>query len=234
MDTIDKRRRQDFEDLQNEIAGRETGRMARFGVSAAREHARKEERRKERAYRDALDRLLQTDAEYRVLYDDLGAKLSSAESDADGRIETLRADLSAAQANNQTMLDRAAKLPGGTAVFRYEDGRVVDADDNEISPESAQGIQWPPDAPSAEEYFAGKEQELALKTRLEDWLGYRTGTLGDIRDRYDDRDAPMDKDGLREALEEIEAARPKETSLETHAARGAVPPADPQAFPSFN
>lgn len=85
-------RRRDFDDQQNELAGRENGRMARFGVGISRAQKLKEKERKERAYRDALDRLL-LDPEYRKLYEELGDKLGAAEFEADIEIARLQEQL---------------------------------------------------------------------------------------------------------------------------------------------
>ena len=89
-----------------------------------------------------------------------------------------------------------------------------------VDPTVAAGIVWPYNAPSAEDYFAGIEHENDLRTSLNDWQSYRNGTLGDIRNRYDDRDNPMSKDDMRDALEEIERATPSTVNLSTQ---------DPQA-----
>lgn len=212
---LEKRKRRDFEDQQNELAGRETGRMARFGVGAARTQEMKERERKERAYRDALDRLLATDPDYRMLYKTLGDSLSEAEATADQMIEAIRAALTAEQDANQDMRDRAPKIDG-KAIFRYSDGRVVDEDGNEIDPNVAAGILWPDNAPRAEDYFAGVEREGGLRDSLDDWQAYRNGALGDVRNRYEDRDNPMSKDDMLDALEEIQRAAPATVTLSRH------------------
>lgn len=163
---LEKRKRRDFEDQQNELAGRETGRMARFGVGAARAQEIKERERKERAYRDALDRLLATDPEYQELYENLGDRLGEAEVMADQTIEAIRTALATQQIVNQDMRDRAPKIDG-KAVFRYADGSVVDEDGNEVDPIIAAEIIWPDNAPSAEDYFAGVERESDMRASLE-------------------------------------------------------------------
>ncbi|MEP0505211.1 MAG: hypothetical protein ABJD13_12035 [Paracoccaceae bacterium] len=221
-DQTDTRRRQDFEDQQNELAGRDTGRMTRFGVGNTRAQELKDREKKERAYRDALDRLLATDPEYRRLYEELGDKLGKAETQADNTIENLQAGLLAQQDANQDMLDRAPKVDG-KAVFRTTDGRVVDEDGNRIDAIIAAGIIWPDDAPTAEEYFVGKAREDELSAALDNWQNYRNDTLGGIRDRYDDRDDPMSKQDLTDALDEISAKLPPSPDL-NHANSQAVTP----------
>lgn len=203
----DRRKRLERQDHGHELAGLETGRRTRFGIGQSREEQIKEERRKDRAYRDALDRLLATDPEYRKLYKDLGNRLSQAETEADQAIAAVEAALAEQQRLNQDMCDRAPKIDG-KAVFRYADGRVVDEDGNEIDAVIAAGIVWPDDAVSAERFFAAMEQEHSLRSSLGAWYAYRNETLGGIRDRYDDRDTPMSKDELRDAIKDIQSTAP--------------------------
>lgn len=205
-------RRRDFDDQQNELAGRENGRMARFGVGISRAQKLKEKERKERAYRDALDRLL-LDPEYRRLYEELGEKLGSAEIEADIEIARILEQLQQVEQDIELMESKAARDPDGNLVLQFDDGRVVYADGSEVPADVTDCILWPPGAPSAEDYFAAKDNHAALQVHLQDWLAYRNDVLGGIRDRYDDPDNPFeDKDGLRGALTNIHSQRP---SLQT-------------------
>lgn len=201
------RRQQELQDHGHELAGIDTGRMARFGIGSARAHEIKEEKRRERAYRDALDRLLATDPEYRRLYEELGEKLGQAEVDADRTIESIESTLASQRDANQDMRNRAPKIDG-KAAFQNADGRVIDEDGNEIDPVIAATIIWPADSPSAEDYFAGIVRERALQAALAEWLAYRNDTLGDIRNRYDDREKPISKGELGKAIKAIEAEAP--------------------------
>ena len=119
-DTPDTRQRRDFEDQQNELAGRETGRRARFGVGAAREHEIREKDRSERAFRHALDLLL-LDPCYRHLYEDLGRKLGEAEIEADAAIALIQKQLRLAEQDINLMEEATARDPDGRLVFRYAD-----------------------------------------------------------------------------------------------------------------
>jgi len=233
-DTKDKRQSRDFEDQQNELAGRDAGRMARFGVGTAREQELKDKKRSEQAFRNALDQLL-LDPEYRRLYEELGDALGSAEIDADNAIASLQDQLNAIAQDVAAMEQDAARDPDGRSVFQYADGRVVYADGSEVPEDIAAGIVWPKDAPSAQDYFAAKDHQAALQRALEDWIIYRNEVLGGIRDRHDDPDNPMSKDEIAEALEEIERARPSLKLIETPAPSEAQPepaPASELALPT--
>lgn len=234
-DMADKRRRQDFEDQQNELAGRDTGRMTRFGVGEGSSGAVRERERKERAYRDALARLLAENPEYRALFEDLSNRLGQAESQADATIEAIRTALNQTQEADAEIRSRAPKIDG-VAVFRYADGQVVDEDGNDIDPLIAEGIIWPDGAPSAQDYFDGRAREAELVDALSDWEAYRNDTLGGIRNRYDDRDNPMSMDDMRDALAEIDAAMPSPTIHAEHAETDVQRETalNASAFPSFD
>ena len=195
---LSDRRRQDADDLQDEIASRDTGRVKRFLTAEGGNAEANEKRRARRAFRDALEALLATDPEYRALYEELGETLSHAEANADAVIAEMR--------------DRAARLPDGRRVFRRADGSVVDEAGETFPVEFADGIQWPQGAPSAEAYFGALQRRDQMNALLTDWLDYRTDTLGGIRDRYEDRDDPMKKDGLKGALDDIESRKPPHPS----------------------
>lgn len=226
-------KRLELQDYGHELAGLKTGRRIRFSIGEVSSDSVREKERKERAYRDALTRLLAEDPEYRALYSALGNRLSEAEFQADATIEAIQTALDQTQEANAEIRSRAPKIDG-LAVFRFADGRVVDENGNEIAPLIADEIIWPDDATTAEEFFAGLEREAELAEALSAWETYRHGTLGDIRHRYDDRDNPKSLEELRDSMQAIETLRPAETSIQTTIAREATAPTEPQAFPEFN
>lgn len=232
---IDNKRQADIDDLQREIAGLDVGRMTRFlSENDPRSVAGKRKNAEERAFRTVLDQLLQ-DAAYKALYIDLGQKLGAAKRDADDMLSRIDVDLVAIAERIAEMENDAGPDPDGAPVFRYVDGRVVDTNNEVIPIEIAEGIMWPDDAPSAEEYFGAKQEQAVLQDRQREWSGYRTDVLGDVRNRYDDADAPMSKDDMQKALDEIEQSRP--TALTLNVAHDANTPAAvpmPAAFPDFN
>lgn len=212
---VAEKRQRDFDDLQNELAGNETGRIARF-LSVEDERSVEGKRRK-REKQDAADRRLMElmkDPEYAALYLELGDKLREAETGADQAISIMQAQLREVQREIEGMEARAAKGPDGEPVFRTADGRVVDANGEELPPETAAGIIWPDNAPSAEEYFAAQAKRDAIRSKLEDWFVYRNDVLGGLRDRYDDDDNPMSKEDLKDALDGIENHAPDVNRIE--------------------
>ncbi len=210
---IAARERQDFTDQQNELMGNETGRRARFLGGANARTARLEKERKDRVFRDLLDRLLD-DPEYRALYEELGRELSSAEFEADDAISDLEQKLADVRNQIDALENAAARGPDGQPVFKTADGRVVAVDGQELPPEIADGIIWPANAPTAEDYFTLQQNQRDLTDLLDQWRTYRFEVLGDIRDRYDDREKPMTKDDYRNDLARIQDAVPDMSKVE--------------------
>lgn len=227
------KRQLDLDDLQREITGQDGARIRRFlSPNDPRSMTSEQRRQKERTFRDLLDRLLQ-DPEYRALYQDLGKKLRDAETQTDTAIALVEEKLNKADQLLEGMERRAAKGPDGRPVFRYADGRVVNADDEELPPEIAAGIQWPENAPSAEDYFAAKRHRDDLSTQLDELNIYRNNVLGDIRHRYDDRDNPMSKDDLKDALEDIDRMRPAQHAGAFEKIKTSALEVVPTAFPDL-
>ena len=210
---IDRKKQQDFDDFQNELAGREVGRQSRFGVGDGSGRALSDKEKREKAWRDTLDRLLMTDPEYRTLYVELGDRLRDAERDVDAEMVAIMGRLDALQSDVEDMRHRAAEVPGVGRVYRFADGRVLDENGVELDPVFAASIVWPDDAPTGEEYFGAMDELAVLEEQLGKWQDYRIDTLGGIRDRYDDRDNPMTKDDIRDALDEIQSLRPELSSI---------------------
>jgi hypothetical protein len=232
---IENKKARDFEDLQNEIAGRDVGKIARF-LSAddprSAEAKRKQQERRAADTRRFLD--LMKDPEYRTLYTELGQRLQDAEQQTDQVIAATEAAISALETEIADMEARAAKGPDGTPVFKTADGRVVDANGEELPIEIAAGIIWPADAPSAEAYSAAQAEHDALRQYLDDLNGYRTDVLGGIRDRHDDTTNPMDKVDLRQSLDDIEAMMPAAPAARiTHDVTPTAPTTIPAAFPQI-
>lgn len=214
---LKSKRQRDFDDLQNELACRDVGRQRRF-LSQGKASSAERRRRDDRVFRNALDRLLALDPEYRDLYLTLGRHLRDAEQHADARLLQFEASIDRIDAEIEGMQSRAAILPGVGRVYRYSGGRVVSEQGDEIDPVIAAGVLWPANAPSAEDYFGAMHERDALQRQLAEWRAYRIGTLGATRDRYEDRDDPMQEDDMREALQDIEASMPSDVALASGAA----------------
>ncbi|MEL6201916.1 MAG: hypothetical protein AAFR39_06105 [Pseudomonadota bacterium] len=216
-DTSDRngRRQRDFDDLQHEISGADVGRIRRFlRPEDDRSPDGKRKKREKERLRQALADLMR-DPEYARVYMKLGNDLRQAETQADAALAALRADVEHMDHKIAEMEADAARRPDGRLVFRDAEGRVLYADGSTVPPEIAEGIQWPAEAPSAEEYFAALGQRQSFMDQLREWDLYRNDVLGGLRNRYDSEDDPMSKNELDAALDDIVTLRPELSTIDT-------------------
>ncbi|WP_299628381.1 hypothetical protein [uncultured Tateyamaria sp.] len=212
------KRQRDFDDLQNEISGADTGRMRKF-LSPNDDRSPDGKRRK--AERERTRRTLEElmrDPEYAALYTEFGDRLRGAETEADTALAMIERQLESAHQMIADLEARAARDPDGRLVFQHADGRVVYADGSDVDPAIAEGIIWPVDAPSSEDYFAAQTQRQALEDKRADWGTYRNDVLGDMRNRYDSEDPAMSLDDLKRDLDRIQRLNPANISLEQDSA----------------
>lgn len=191
------RHAQNFDDLQNEISGRETGRNSRF-LSKGNAEAQEIERKKnhDRVQQTALDILLQNNPEYAALYNETMDLIRRAEIQAEQFLQELESGLSSAQDTMKETLDNANKLPDGTAVFKDADGNVWTADGRKVGPEEAAGIEWKEGGVSYEDYLKQKQAIEDFKRQIDEVHHYQVDVLGRARDRMTDPDNPPSKDDL--------------------------------------
>lgn len=193
----DERRRQELDDLNNERAGRVTGRQERFLTQEMRDERdpnKKAQRQQE--FISRLQRLLASDPAYKALYDDTFNKLKEAERKAEQVMEA--AVLALENANNilQDILDRAARLSDGTRVFRDANGQVWSEDGHLIEGDTLNEIIWHGNEPSREELISSRQNVKQIETYIRDMQIYQTNVLGHIRNRMTDEDNLVKKDEL--------------------------------------
>ncbi|ODA66590.1 hypothetical protein A7A08_02357 [Methyloligella halotolerans] len=210
-------RRQDFEDLQNEMAGRETGRLARFLSPDERERIKDGKSKSERQA-EAMTRLqwmLANDPEYAALYEDTFAKLREAEQAAERALERARLALAKAEQDLQTTLDSAARLQDGTRVFKDQNGQVRTEHGGKVSDLDAASIDWRGDEPSYEQLSAHRERVAGLNQSIGHVQEIQVNSLGRIRDRMSDEDNPTTSDELESFLPELDDAMADILKVET-------------------
>lgn len=228
----DKRRQVDLDDLNNEIAGRDVGREARFlGPSGGRELQAKREKA-DREFRSLLQQRLQ-DPEYRRLYDDAWSALDSAQSALD------RAMLENARAKERLeglvseFEERAANLANGEKVFRAADGSLYTADGRKLSAAEARDVEIPPNALSYESYVQANDALEKARKRGGDLSDIQTKKIDPARAKLQDEDNPPSKDDLRKMTKELEqvTADARQSSTRSFQAAANAEPAQKAAEP---
>lgn len=224
-----KRQDQDRDDYNLENAGVDVGRIPRFLPASARPNSKLKER--EQRFSETLSRLaiLLQDPAYAALYqetvdlvNDYGAKAEAALSEAETH-------LSKAQAELDETLAQSARLPDGRRVFRSEDGTVYDQDGNAVSGPDAEGIIWPDNAPSYEDYLARKDALAVAKATVEAWQDYLLNVIGVARDRLADEENPLSPDEFQDWQDRV-----RDRFAETQAAKPDLAEAAHAAMPSFD
>ncbi|SDG29109.1 hypothetical protein [Thalassobaculum litoreum] len=202
-----EQRRRIHDDLANETAGRETGRIKRLdhpGEEPVGARDRKEKEERDRTASLTRLQVLLNDPTYRALYNDTFDQLRTAETATEAALEEAHAALSQTETDLQSTLDNAARLPDGTRVFRDADGNIRTEDGELVSGPDAETIVWKGGEPSYEDLLARRKAEGDARQRVEDLLRYQNDVLGPAHDRMEDPDNPPTPDELKQIQDDIE------------------------------
>ncbi|SDG59429.1 hypothetical protein [Thalassobaculum litoreum] len=203
-----EQRRRIHDDLANEMAGRETGRIKRLdhpGEEPVGARDRKEKEERERAASLTRLQVLLNDPAYRALYNDTFDQLRAAEAATEAALQDAHDALSQAETDLQSTLDSATRLPDGTRVFRDAVGNIRTEDGEIVSGPDAETIVWKGGEPSYEELLARRKAEGDARQRVEELLRYQNDVLGPARDRMEDPHNPPTPDELKQIQDEIRA-----------------------------
>lgn len=207
IDHIAEKQRQDFYDQQNEVAGRETGRRARFLPNATSSVEAERKKREERQFRTQLEMLLK-DPIYRAKYESVMDTLRDAERATEAALANLERFISSAEQALAEIEKRAARLPDGTRVYRDDEGAIRREDGSIVEGDLAATILWNGDEPSYEEWLTHRDHLAALNDQHHQAEVYQNDILGAARDRMEDPDKPPTVEELDDILANIEQNMP--------------------------
>lgn len=202
----DRRRQQDFDDLQNEMKGDEVGRAPRFLSAEARQDLIDKRNGKQSRAMNALETLLLNDPGYAVLHKAVAAETHEALQNADMFQQRVDTAIEQTMQDIQATLDQAVTLPNGDKAFMGKDGVAWTQDNEILDPALAAGIDWT-GRPMREEHL----QNLARLEKLEGLSqeGRVLSTrIGDIYNHIHDEKEPPQADelkGYRDEIKGIEA-----------------------------
>jgi len=198
------KQREDNYDFNNEIAGRDTGKISRFIDE------KEKMRRAGRSRNDTAERVLQTqlqmlldDPVYASAYNNVMDMLREAEQRTQAAIDDTERDLAQNDQELEDIQSRASTLPDGTRVYRDANGDVFNEDGEQIHAPETDAIVWREDNPSHEEYLANRERDTTLRDYLDRLRDYQTRVLGTTRDRMMNPDDPPsldDLDGIEDSI----------------------------------
>jgi hypothetical protein len=178
-----KQHKQDTDDFNNEMAGRDTGRMKRHGFEHSREQTRQRKKREDQ------QRTFIMSAAYMAKYDAVMDSLTHTENTLYDAMEEAAKDVA-------DIRKAAPSLADGTKVFKDKDGNVFDENGRKLSNAEASNIDWSKDAPSWEDYTKAKKRC--------DTLNQDFHRLEYIRSRMEDKANPPTEEELDQWQDEIE------------------------------
>lgn len=194
----------DFIDLNNEMAGRETGRARRFLASSESDGPEAEKKKDEQRF-NALLRLLQN-PEYAQLYREAVDMVERMDVAAERAMRKLTREGEVAAERLDTLKENAAELPDGRKVFRSSDGRLIAEDGADVTDkkDSIKGLS--PSTSSWEEFQRAREAADAIERQKREIKDYMQDVIDPARKRLADPEQPMTPDELREFLKQKDAA----------------------------
>lgn len=226
---LEAKRRRDFDDLQNESAGRETGRIRRFLTrdDQALEAIRK--KRAQEALRSLLEILLD-DPLYRAKFEAASEAVTHAMTAVERALADLMRRIEAQEHVLAEMGKRAARLPDGTRVYRDAKGVVRRADGSIVDDTLAATILWTGGEPSFAERRQAQERLDLLRAEQDTVTTYRDDVLGPAKDRLNDPDNPPSLEELDRILQNVadrmpDSVRDQQASPEEAADRSVKPTA---------
>lgn len=197
-------RAQTLNDLGNEMAGLEVGRISKF-LTRSDENGLVGNKRGQSAGHglSALDIMLATSPEYFALHSDLSGDLRNAQDRNHNLDERLGAAINAARSDLSSITDQAALLPNGERAFLDEDGVAWTTDDRRVDPAITEGVDWT-GRPMRATYLDARDALTDLQGAQDEnrRIGIR---LGDINNAIYDDDNPPAMDEMKELHEEVEA-----------------------------
>ena len=196
-------------DLNDEIAGRDTGRIKRFLSQAFSLYGESKEHKEARKFQSMLELLLTQDPHYAALYEKVTKKLEKAKQAIDRALIEVNQRLDESVRMLQMLRASAATLDDGTRVFKSErDGQVYTEDGQRLSDAETDEIVFPDNAPSWEDYQAAQEAYETAQQQKADIEAYQRDVLDPITERLQDEDNPPSMEELEGFEERLDHEMP--------------------------
>lgn len=147
-----KRHARDFDDLQNEMAGNDVGRISRFLTGDEHGPRGAEKRRAKREAVLSNLQIMMSDPEYAKFYRETEGVLRESQTKLDEAIEQVQQAKSVAVTELENILNQAARLPNdGPRVFKDRNGQVRFEDGSLVEDELAATVEWTGAEPGSEQ-----------------------------------------------------------------------------------
>ncbi len=204
---LERRRVQDIDDLHNEMAGVDVGRIGRFLSPEARALLQEKRNGKSSSSLSALDMMLLNNPAYADIYNNAMDRLADYEAATERALSKEITKLEAAEKSLNEILDQAATLPDGTRVFRDANGSVWTEADQKIDANIADQIEWQGSEPSRELYKQHLDTKRNANDSVHEIRVFQT-EVGAVRERFTDPDNPPSPEDIQNAFKALEERAP--------------------------
>lgn len=203
----------DMIDLNNESAGRETGRIKRFNLPVSDKTLNAEKEKDERRF-NALMRLLQ-DPNYARLYHHAIETVTTVEEAAEKAKRKLEQESELIAKRHRELMNEAAQLPDGTRVFQsLSNGRIYSEHGEDITHRKDSIVGLHPTSPGWEEYQHVKKTKEEIEKRKHDVERYQHEIIDPAKDRLGNTDQPMTAEELEKLVKKMETEMPVDVRVQ--------------------
>lgn len=203
----ERRRVQNIDDLHNEMAGVDVGRISRFLSPEVRALLQEKRNGKSSSSLSALDMMLLNNPAYADIYNNAMDRLADYEAATERALSKELTKLEAAEKSLNEILDQAATLPDGTRVFRDANGDVWTEADQKIDANIADQIEWQGSEPSRELYKQHLDTKRNANDSVHEIRVFQT-EVGAVRERFTDPDNPPSPEDIQNAFKALEERTP--------------------------
>lgn len=160
------RRLEELDDFNDELAGRNTGKMRK----SAAPDAQRESQDNGSHLMDAMELAAMV---WNETFDRIAHEINTLSEATQIALSNARQEAQQAAEELREVQDRATTLPDGRRVYRDEGGNVYTEDGNRLSPDQAAGIQWAEGATTWNEYLNARKRQQETAQNVEDIERYR-------------------------------------------------------------
>ncbi|MEM7530473.1 MAG: hypothetical protein AAF416_23055 [Pseudomonadota bacterium] len=228
---FDDKRQKDHDDLQNELAGRDTGRMARFLTGAERGPEDLRRKRAREVEQTHLMLALQ-DPAYRARYEEVSRRLTDAMMATEQALTHLNEQIAVTESELDDVQGAAARLPDGSRVYRDEAGAVRRENGSTVDATLAATILWTGDEPTYTDFSEARDRHSAALAERAVVEAYQSEVLAPAQERLEDPANPPSLEDLDRILEPVETEMPTAVSNHMPAPDEPAPEGDLGAGPS--
>ena len=212
----EKKAEEDNRDYNNEIAGRDVGRIKRFLSEAGHDSLEERKGKKSRESLSFLDILLLTDPVYAALYADVMERIEEIDKAIIKTLASLDQRISILEKRMTNIEDRAYRLNDGTRVYRGENDIAYTENGHVLSTQETSTITWQSHNASWKERYSTSVKLDHVYHKKEGVETYRDEVFQDVKDHMSDPDNLPDKDELQNIFDDLNSELPEDVKLSIH------------------